>query len=145
MNLTHLPADTAAAAERRRTLSRAWLDEMSAAKWLHKSVAELERRRRAGAILGVWIAEERRYQYPPWQFDVSGAVVGAIPSILRILRSPSGVSAGRQTSGWEEIEWFFAPHRLLNGASPAELLSRGADTVLAAAKREFSESPHARW
>jgi len=97
--------------------------------------------RPSDSVLGVWIAAR-----PSWQLDPAGTPWAGLSEVLALLRGPYDVSSGEPTSGWEEIEWLVAPHALLSGAKPSELLALDPDLVLAVAKQDFSSSSDdGRW
>lgn len=101
--------------------------------------------RRDGKLLGVWVAAERSYRYPPWQVDSTGLLTTMQP-ILTLLRAHGGVvDQGRRTSGWNEVEWFMTPHVDLDGATPIERIADQPDAVLRAARSEFLEDANAVW
>lgn len=133
-------------AARRQALASEWLDEPTVDALIGARGATTQRFRREGRLLGAWIAPEHRYLYPPWQFTGEGQVIAAVQPILAILRSPKGMALSQPTSaGWEEMEWWLAPHVLLEGLSPAESLSADPERVLEVAEQQFSEDPDARW
>ncbi len=98
------------------------------------------------SVLRVWIAERKLYLFPQWQLDPAGTPWAGLSAVLALLLEPYGVSSGEPTSGWEEIEWLVAPHALLSGAKPSEVLVLDPDLVMAVAKQEFSSSSDdGRW
>lgn len=131
-----LPLESSASAARRRAISRGWLSEDEADKRLHGAMTASEARR-AGRILGVWIPEEGHYLYPEFQFISEGAL-GAIQRLLEWLPKASG-------SGWDQVEWRYAPHPRLGARTPIEALSVDPEKVLAVAESQFTQNPDASW
>ena len=131
-----LPPDSEASAARRRKLSEGWLTESEADLKLGGHLAATAARR-SGKVLAVWIADKEMYLYPDFQFGSQGAL-DAMSELLPWLPRTSG-------SGWDEIEWLYAPHALLAERPPAEVLVGDPRAVVEAAEREFTEDPDARW
>ena len=105
---------------------------------------DVDKCRRSGSLFGVWVPEEGVFRYAPWQFD-GGGLCADMAEVLGLLRGPDGVAAGRRHSGWEELEWFLAPHALVGGRPPARLFGRPG-AVLDLAKTDFSAgSRDGRW
>lgn len=144
-----LPPDTAASAARRAALARDWLPADRVSALLGSTAGNTShlasKLRREGRILGVWVAGENRYRFPPWQFADTGHVIAQMQPLLALLRGPHGVAPGRETSGWEELEWLLAPNPYLDGASPAERMEKEPQRVLEVAEQQFQEDPDARW
>jgi len=66
--------------------------------------------------------------------------------VLSLLRGQYGVSEGRPTSGWEELEWLVAPPALLHVRTPSDMLALEHALVIKAAQQDFSAwSADARW
>lgn len=131
------------AAQRRRQLAQDWWVASEVSANLGSAAGNTSQlatqRRREGQLLGVWVSNERCYRYPPWQFHPDGQPVSQMAEILRLLREPGGMaSADRRTSGWQEVEWFYVPHRLLDDLPPHEVLPDDPDRVLDAATRQFA-------
>jgi len=145
MRTIRLPPDSPASAKRRGELCSQWDDTAEFAKRLRCSGELVEELRRSGRLLGVWIAEQSQYRYPPFQLDASGVLIPEIAHVLEILRGQSGVAKGGATSGWEELEWLLAPNAQLARKSPAECLTTAAQHVLEVASEQFSEDPNASW
>ncbi|WP_128095637.1 hypothetical protein [Stenotrophomonas sp. HMWF003] len=100
----------------------------------------------SGAVFAVWIPEKLLYLFPPWQLDPTGKPSPVLEEVLALLRGQYGVSGGERTSGWEELEWFIAPHAQLRGNSPSEMLILEPALVLEAARQDLSSwSADARW
>jgi hypothetical protein len=93
--------------------------------------------RKTRKLLGVWVVSENGYRHPPCQFSGRG-VLPQMADLLKLLPGPSG-------SGWEQAEWLYSPHALLNGRKPAEVLSTDPDRVVSAARREYGEDKDAGW
>lgn len=145
---SNLPPDTVAAAQRRSALARDWLDGAAVNDLLGSTATNKSqlptRLRQEGKILGVWVVADNRYRFPTWQFN-QNQLIPEFREILSLLRSERGVAGGRQTSGWEEIEWLCAPHALLAKQIPADLLATTPERVLEAARQEFMENQDAGW
>lgn len=67
------------------------------------------------------------YRYPSWQFRSDGQPVDHLAELLGVLRDfgPFQRESGglRRSTGWGEVEWFRSPHALLDGATPAAMLT----------------------
>ena len=131
-----LPLESKASAARRRALSRGWLSEDEANKRLDGPITASEARR-ACKILGVWVPEEGHYLYPEFQFSSEGTL-GAIQRLLESLPRASG-------SGWDQVEWLYAPHPRLDARTPIEALSVDPEKVLAVAESQFTQNPDENW
>jgi hypothetical protein len=144
-----LPPETTASAQARVDVATDWLDADTFEALLSPDALQgrtLKQCLQSDSVLGVWIAERRLYLFPPWQLDPAWTPWAGLYAVLRLLRGPYGVSSGEPTSGWEEIEWLVAPHALLSGAKPSEVLALDPDLVLAVAKQDFSSSSDdGRW
>lgn len=140
--------ETETARDLRAELARSWLDAAALATHLHsqaKNKAQLASRyRKQGRLLGVWDRSRKRYLYPLWQIK-HGKPLHQVKDLLALIRSGYGIAGDRDTSGWEEAGWFYAPRRLLEGQRPADLMASDPDRVLVAARREFQNGPDARW
>jgi len=146
----HVPAETAASAAARSEAIADWLTAQEAGIQLPgrsgSPAQRASRLRRRGALFGVWVPEERAYRFAPWQFMQSGQPSPVLPQILTLVRGRNGVAAGERTSGWEELEWFLAPHALADGRTPAELLATDPPAILKVAHADFDEgADDARW
>ena len=128
--------ESSASAARRRAISRGWLSADEADKRLHGHMTASEARR-AGRILGVWVPEEGHYLYPEFQFN-SGGALGAIQRLLEWLPNASG-------SGWDRVEWLYAPHPRLGSRTPIESLSVDPEKVIAVAVSQFTQNPDENW
>jgi hypothetical protein len=131
-----LPLESSASASRRRALSRGWLSEGEADKRLGGSMTASEARR-TGRILGVWVSEEGHYLYPEFQFSSEHAL-GAIKSLLQWLPKASG-------SGWDQVEWLYAPHPRLDARTPSETLLVDPEKVIVVAESQFTRNPDENW
>lgn len=94
---------------------------------------------REGRLLAAYLPDSGgSWHFPPWQFGSDGKPVQYLTEILGSIRSTGQfLDAKGRTTGWAEIEWFLSGHALLNGRSPAELLSTMPYQVLRAALAEF--------
>ncbi|MCZ8158396.1 MAG: hypothetical protein O9256_00635 [Rhizobiaceae bacterium] len=144
------PRETDASAARRNDLVRDWLTAADVSERMHSRATNRgalpSRLRRAGELLGVWVPSENGYRHPDWQFSrVSGRPYPEIKEILALLRGPNGLTEGRPTSGWEEVEWFLQPRASLGGVAPATLLATDAARVRECAHKDVSEDRDASW
>ncbi|CAB3693597.1 hypothetical protein LMG24238_03244 [Paraburkholderia sediminicola] len=98
------------------------------------------RLRSNGALLGVWVAAERTYRHPDFQFDAHGTIRPDVASLLKVL--PSN---GEDPNGWRRAFWLYSPHAMLDGETPAAVFARAPQQVVEVAKREFCEDPSAHW
>ncbi|WP_239524562.1 hypothetical protein [Stenotrophomonas maltophilia] len=136
------------AAAQRQALAAQWLSAAQVSARLGSQAANGSHRasqlRRDGQLLGVYISHPSpSYRYPTWQFRADGQPIAHLTEILRVLRDfgpferePDGL---RRTTGWGEVEWFLAPHALLDGATPADMLATDPGRVLQAARTEFED------
>lgn len=95
---------------------------------------ELKTERNAGRVLGAYDDTRCLWCSPTFQFH-EGELIPEMSEVLEILRMTGCHGSG----GWGEIEWFLAPHALLDGLSPSEALARDPRAVLKAARVEFVE------
>lgn len=134
-----------AASAEREALAEQWPNAVQVSAALgsqHGAEDSATKMRRAGLLLAVFIAiPTPSYRYPTWQFRPDGQPVGHLADILAVLRDcgpferePDGL---RRTTGWGEVEWFLSPHALLDGDSPAAMLTQDPARVLLAAQVEF--------
>lgn len=138
----------AIAAAQREALAAAWLSAAQVGASLGAQSGDgahqASQLRREGGVLGVYVAyPEPCYRYPTWQFQADGQPVDGLDELLKVLREfgpfqrePDGL---RRTTGWGEAEWFLSPHVLLDGATPATMLSIDPPRVLRAARIEFAD------
>jgi len=146
----HVPAETDVSAAARREAIDGWLTAAQAGTRIpgptRAPAQRASRMARQGQLFGVWVPEERAYRYAPWQFMQSGLPSPILPEILALMRGPNGVAGGERTSGWEELEWFMAPHALADGRTPAQLLATDPPAILKVAHADFDEgADDARW
>lgn len=144
------PRETDASAARRTELVCDWLTAAQVSTRMSSGArnrgALASRLRREGKLLGVWVPRENGYRHPDWQFSrVSGRPYPEIKEILALLRGPTGLTEGRPTSGWEEVEWFLQPRASLGGVAPATLLATDAARVRDCAHKDVSEDRDASW
>lgn len=123
----------ASAAARRVELARGYLTASDVQTRLGISHDILVQWRKAGFLLAVWHAPERRYLYPPYQF-VGAHLLEEIATLLAMHRA-----IGADRSGWSTVEWLLVPHVLIDDQRPAEILQSDPARVLSAAQIEFSE------
>lgn len=144
-----LPPETTASAHARADVATDWLDADTFEALLSPDALQgrtLQQCMQSDDVLGVWIAERRLYLFPPWQLDPAGTPRSGLSTVLALLRGQYGVSDGRPTSGWEELEWLVAPHALLHGRTPSDMLALEPGLVINAARQDFSAwSAEARW
>ena len=131
-----LPLESSASASHRRAISRGWLCEDQADERLDGPLTASEARR-AGRILGVRVPEEGHYLYPEFQFSSEGSL-SAIQRLLEWLPNASG-------SGWDQVEWLYAPHPKLGSRTPFEDISADPEMVIAVAENQFTQNPDASW
>lgn len=134
-----LPADTRASRLRRAEFVKDWWREHDVLKRFGIEPDTLAQWRRRRRVLAVWHAPENQYFYPPCQFDETGPR-REISAMLGYLNDES--SSG---SGWNEIEWLFAQHSLLDSQTPADMMLHDPRRVLQVLHEEFLEDPDARW
>lgn len=101
--------------------------------------------RREGQILAVYVTHPvSSYRYPTWQFHPEAQIFDHLAEILSVLRDfgpfPRAPEGLRRTTGWGEVEWFLSPHALLDGATPAAILTVDPARVLRAARVEFKSA-----
>ncbi len=99
--------------------------------------------RRENRLLGVYLMHPLpSYRYPSWQFRSDGQPVDHLVELLGVLRDfgPFQRESGglRRSAGWGEVEWFRSPHALLDGATPAAMLTTDRP-VTACCSRRFRE------
>lgn len=96
------------------TQTRARLADGTASRCAVGGHLSAQKARRAKTLLAVWVAEEGVYRFPPFQ-PASPAVQAVLPELLEVLPATSG-------SGWDQIEWLFAPNALLGAKTQAEAI-----------------------
>lgn len=102
-----------------------------AADLLGVCLAELDRRRRRGQVLGVQ-TRSRRWVYPLAQFRPAGEAIALDASTLQpvlaaLLDAADGLAVAR---------WMATPNTQLSGRTPWEALPDDPDPVVAAAERQ---------
>ncbi len=129
----------------RTSLSRDWPKAADVSRALGSTAANSSqlatRLRSEGQLLGVYIPSPNpHYRFPRWQFKPDGQPVPHFAEILQVLREDGPfLDDNRRTTGWGEVEWFLAPHVLLDDLPPADVLATDPARVLAAARAEFQE------
>ena len=136
-----IPLETPGSAARRRELYSAWETETS----IERRIPNLKALLRDGRALSVWVREESEYRCPDFQFDGQGQLIPQMKLILDLLRGPNGLADENSQSGWQEVEWLYCPHVLLNAKSPAECFPTDPEAVLVAVDQEFSQDRSSHW
>lgn len=98
------------------------------------------RQRANGALFGVWVAAERSFRHPDFQFDDHGSIRPAVADLLKVLPNND-----EDKNGWRRAFWLYSRHALLSGETPADVFIGDPERVIAAAKEEFSGDPNERW
>lgn len=134
----------AALAFRDELLANRWPDDTRVAELIgvprsQDAVGHIRDLRSSGALLGVWSDAQRRYVYPWFQFDLNGALVPGIASLVENLPGPD------DGEGWRRAFWLYSPHALLNGALPADVFITDPTRVIEVARHEFNGDPDAGW
>ncbi|WP_312772609.1 hypothetical protein [Pseudoxanthomonas mexicana] len=92
-------------------------------------------------LFAVWHKPEKQWIYPDFQFDRAG-LIEQMPALLAVYeRYYSQV----WNNTWGIVEWFMAPHLLLDGALPMEMISSDPQLVLRIARIEFLQNPATMW
>ncbi|MBB1089307.1 hypothetical protein H4F99_12540 [Lysobacter sp. SG-8] len=130
-----LPLDTPASSARRRSLYETW----ESAETIIQELPDLETLACDGRVLAVWVREKGEHRYPGFQFNLDRQPIPQMKPLLHLLRGPNGLTDEANQAGWLEVEWLYAPHVLLEGSSPAEILPHDPERVLAAAREEFGK------
>ncbi len=99
-----------------------------AAQVLGATPEDLERRRRAGQLLGLPVGQTQ-YAYPAWQF----AGPGVLPGLLEVL-AEIGVQ-----DPWMRAAWLLGGSLHLGGESPISELRRGNLEGVIRAARSYGE------
>lgn len=136
-----LPVETTASAQARANAAADWVDAATFEALLSPDTRRtwtLMQCLQSGCVLGVWIPERKLYLFPKWQLAPTGKLLRGLSEVLALLRGPYGVSGGKITSGWQEVEWLIAPHARLSGGTPSAVLALDPDLVLEAARQDFS-------
>jgi len=129
---------------RNRLLKKKWPDGKRVAQMAGTQIGTnpnqyAARLRSQGLLLGVWVAHDRSYVHPDFQFDRSGRARPEVAELLKIL--PGMDDRG----GWQRAFWLYSPHALLEGKTPAEVFATQAERVIEVARREFTGEPNASW
>lgn len=131
-----LPPDSQESRARREQLASAWETPDAVLSRLPDAAERIQ----ADQLLRVWVPELQAYRYPDFQFDGEGRPILEFAAVLAMLRT-----VVRSDSGWEEIEWFVAPHPMLDTRTPAIMLQRDPQEVLTVATRQFTAHLDAGW
>lgn len=104
-------------------------DTAGLARWLGISRQAVHQRAARHAILGCPLADDAAV-YPTWQFLDNGATLPGLAEVVAVL-------ADGDSDPWMAALWLRAPNDALDGATPADWLRDGGDTVpvLEAARR----------
>lgn len=134
-----------AIAFRNELLSRNWPDgkrvaEMAGTGSRSNPHQYAARQRSNGGLLGVWVAAERTYRHPDFQFDAHGAIRPAVADLLKVLPGDE-----EDKNGWRRAFWLYSPHPLLSGETPADAFVRNPQRVVDVAREEFCEDANAHW
>lgn len=130
---------------RNELLAKNWPDGKRVAKMAgsrsgsnpHQYAARL---RSGGGLLGVWVATERTYRHPDFQFDSHGGVRPEVSDLLKVLPSDE-----EDRGGWRRAFWLYSPHAKLDGETPAEVFVRDPKRVVEVAEGEFRGDADAHW
>lgn len=144
-NASKSGAHEEAIAFRNRLIAKGWPDGRRVAEMVgtgstsnpHQYAA---RQRSRGALFGVWVATERSFRHPDFQFDDHGSIRPAVADLLTVLPSND-----EDNHGWRRAFWLYSPHALLSGATPADVFVSDPERVIAVANEEFSGDPNVRW
>jgi hypothetical protein len=98
------------------------------AKLLDISRQAIDKRRKAGQLLGVEVAK-RGVLYPAWQFIETGTVAG-LAEVLALLQ---------EHDSWAQARFFVTENDRLGGKRPLDLLRRGKSERVLDAARVFGE------
>jgi len=134
-----------AIAFRNELLSKNWPDgkrvaEMAGAGSRSNPHQYAARQRSNGALLGVWVAAERTYRHPDFQFDAHGGIRPAVTELLKVLPGDE-----EDKNGWRRAFWLYSPRPLLSGETPADVFVRNPQRVIEAAREEFCGDANAHW
>ena len=94
----------------------------------------------AGALLGVWVARNRSFRYPDFQFDTQHGLRPEVSDLLRVLPSNED-----DRGGWRRAFCLYSPHGLLNGDIPAGVFAGEPQRIVDVAMLEFNEDSDAHW
>ncbi len=123
-----LPSKVRGLRERARLLASeggTW-DAETVARHLHLTRQGVNRRRRAGALLGIDVGR-RGYRYPAWQFDRGGTLSG-LEDVLRALQ---------QHDPWMQLIFMVSANARLGNRTPLEALRSSEREAVTAAARAF--------
>jgi hypothetical protein len=93
-----------------------------------------------GELLGVWVATERTYRHPDFQFDAHGALRPEVVDLLSVLPSNK-----EDRGGWRRAFWLYSPHSLVDDKIPAEVFALSPQKVIKAAKLQFGGEQDDNW
>ncbi len=123
-----LPSKVRGLGERERLLASeggTW-DAETVARHLHLTRQGVNRRRRAGALLGIDVGR-RGYRYPAWQFDRGGTLPG-LEAVLQTLQ---------QHDPWMQLIFMVSANARLGSRTPLEALRSGEREEVIVAARAF--------
>lgn len=135
---TFLPPETESSRLLRAKLSREWWSEAFVLERLRIDGSTLNNLRTERHIVAAWDASSRAWRYPPFQFLADNIALQIAPLLQYI------VDRGN-ADGWDEIEWLYSNHALLDGQKPVDAFVSNPDLVLAVAKREFVDERDTNW
>ncbi|WP_144021234.1 hypothetical protein [Caballeronia sordidicola] len=126
-------------------LAKNWLDDQRVFEMTgtrpkanaHHYAAHL---RVAGALLGVWVARNRSFRYPDFQFHTQHGLRPEVSDLLRVLPSNED-----DRGGWRRAFCLYSPHGLLNGDIPAGVFAGEPQRIVDVAMLEFNEDSDAHW
>lgn len=128
-------------ATRRMELAQNYLSGKATQALLGIDSPTLTAWRKERRLLAVWHKPDQQWIYPDFQFDRAG-LIEQMPALLAVYeRYYSHV----WTNTWRIVEWFMAPHLLLDGARPMEMISKDPQLVLRIAQIEFLQDPATMW
>jgi hypothetical protein len=123
-----LPSKVRGLRERERLLAAeggTW-DAETVARYLHMTRQGVNRRRRAGALLGIDVGR-RGYRYPAWQFERGGTLSG-LEAVLQTLQ---------QHDPWMQLIFMVSANARLGNRTPLEALRSGEREEMISAARAF--------
>ncbi|QIE22135.1 hypothetical protein SBC2_01440 [Caballeronia sp. SBC2] len=130
---------------RNELLAKNWPDgkrvaEMAATGSVSNPHQYAARLRSNGELLGVWVATERAYRHPDFQFDIHGALRAEVAKLLSVLPRNE-----EDRGGWRRAFWLYSPHSLVDDKIPAEVFSLSPQLVINAAKQQFGGELDDHW
>ena len=130
---------------RNELLAKNWPDgkrvaEMAGAGSVSNPHQYAARLRLKGELLGVWVATERAYRHPDFQFDIHGALRPEVADLLSVLPSNE-----EDRGGWRRTFWLYSPHSLVDDKVPAEVFALSPQRVIKAAKLQFGGERDDHW